>query len=922
MSETEQKSSIDHSPMNDNNDNNNLNNNLNNNNEDIQTTTEITFTEDIDDDSIEEIDLPKQNQSDQNSHNPKPPRKSKSRFGLYGNNKNRNSATHQESNSDNFNHSNESNRNNENNQTSENQITLKEKRTTIRFKKSDDQTQKSSSNFDFTSLNDSNQPTIPFEEKTEKTENVPSKETKKEKGKNVFDRLKRNSKSDSEKQTSPRSKEHKEDKEHKEHKEHKEMKEISTDKEMTQSTDVNMTQSQRFHFSIHSMKLTKETDEERKKRKEIARQEKEANETLKRNVEWFQLMQKIAHGNEKQQIKAMNEIYSKVAVVKKEILAKHINPMRKLIEEGKSPYEQWKACLKYLENLAGIVEIVNFYNASAKYEEDTEIPVYETQIEVLENILKQISKRNTKENNENKNKGENDEMKGKKDVTENEENKLKLAMSIGSIDNYLIVEQCDGKPKVTESKYQIASEEYVSKQEVSLQLKSLKNQIAAYKSFFDEMTSFTKSIETQNDEMKEIKQKIIFEEDPNKMKQNAINLIVLLNNDYFEKINKAKQEIEEQMKQQYTNEIDYFGDQLVQYEELLRENNIKMKQIEENHKKEIESTEQTFTKTLINDAKQIQQIKDEKEQLNETIKHQRNLIRIIQETAYTNELNYKKEKYPYIYSHSFKTFSSNSKRCDCFTINRSKLKDETKIVLPIYVISEGTETGAIEEIEFDLNKTEKDETNDKNVIGYFKEQGSKMFSEKSLIESNNIDNSDETKHTFDFKRYDVQIVETNLSNDIDEFEQIIESIRTNENNEMNENQYKEQILTIPLKNVMFGCEYMIFIEGKQYTVQIQKSIEENTLISVDEKLSFRIQYEQNNIYKRIGNDLHGYFTYDKQYENQSCPPQYINEGVLENETIALIENEDQVIEGYGFVDNETQERGNYIVHVTFGDSNN
>ena len=191
----------------------------------------------------------------------------------------------------------------------------------------------------------------------------------------------------------------------------------------------------------------------------------------------------------------------------------------------------------------------------------------------------------------------------------------------------------------------------------------------------------------------------------------------------------------------------------------------------------------------------------------------------------------------------------------------------------------------MKEITYDLNLSDDvfDISNDYNIsnncIGYYKSKGSRL---KSI-------------------RYDVMIIDNEKRNE-----------QTDEKNQIEKREYE---LEIPLQDIISGCMKQIEIDNKLYTIHIPPGLQEYSFFEFDNKVKVIIKYEIDNCYKRIGNDLHGYFQYEKQYENMSVKPRYIDGNELSCE-IQLINGIDYVIDDYGFYDITTGQKGKYFIHFS------
>ena len=252
----------------------------------------------------------------------------------------------------------------------------------------------------------------------------------------------------------------------------------------------------------------------------------------------------------------------------------------------------------------------------------------------------------------------------------------------------------------------------------------------------------------------------------------------------------------------------------------------------------------------------------------------------IHEELYSMKLQERKEKYPHIINHQFMKTTNGNNRMHCFTIDISQLENKSLIPLPMLYIHHGV--NETKEITYDLNLSD-DDTNEynnyNNCLGYYKSKGSRLMN----------------------TRYDVMIID-NEKNDEE----------TQENNQIEKHEYQ---LKIPLREIITGSIKQIEIDNKLYTITIPPGLQEYSFFEFDNKVKVIIKYESDNCYKRIGNDLHGYFQYEKQYENMSVKPRYIDGNELSCE-IQLINGSDYVIDDYGFYDITTGQKGKYFIHFS------
>ena len=169
-----------------------------------------------------------------------------------------------------------------------------------------------------------------------------------------------------------------------------------------------------------------------------------------------------------------------------------------------------------------------------------------------------------------------------------------------------------------------------------------------------------------------------------------------------------------------------------------------------------------------------------------------------------------------------------------------------------------------------------------------------------------------------------EVSNKNLNNNLSE-KQTDESLEKSMKESIIEKEEKEEQveptllpLKFPLKFILSGCDFPIVFNNQQFTISIPPSTLENTMIQVNEKLTIIVQYQEDDVYKRIDNDLHAYFSFNREYENLETQPTYIYGNPLPFK-IQLIENETYYFDGYGFHDYTTQKTGSYIIHVAFSD---
>ena len=122
--------------------------------------------------------------------------------------------------------------------------------------------------------------------------------------------------------------------------------------------------------------------------------------------------------------------------------------------------------------------------------------------------------------------------------------------------------------------------------------------------------------------------------------------------------------------------------------------------------------------------------------------------------------------------------------------------------------------------------------------------------------------------------------------------------------------------------IMIICALTFAILATKYTeingivesFIIPKGLKEGVQFEIDETTIGRIVYVPNQTYRREGNDLYGTFIYSREYEGLQTEIQSPDP----NETIGQItlKEGNYCIEGKGFEDTESGERGNYFVSIS------
>ena len=197
------------------------------------------------------------------------------------------------------------------------------------------------------------------------------------------------------------------------------------------------------------------------------------------------------------------------------------------------------------------------------------------------------------------------------------------------------------------------------------------------------------------------------------------------------------------------NDMEYLGEQLVVYDEMIREKNRSIQQMKNEYEKQIEDIKENYEKKEIKDAKEIAKLRDINQQLKETIQHHEVLVIRKNQIEYEELLEKEKEKYPWIISYQSKKIKG--KRTDHFLIdlnqytqshdiskeenhennnnlnNNDEMKDSKNypmtISLPICKMKESIETIEIQSKDFTLKEMNKRT----GSYGTFENEGCELF---------------------------------------------------------------------------------------------------------------------------------------------------------------------------------------------------
>ena len=115
------------------------------------------------------------------------------------------------------------------------------------------------------------------------------------------------------------------------------------------------------------------------------------------------------------------------------------------------------------------------------------------------------------------------------------------------------------------------------------------------------------------------------------------------------------------------------------------------------------------------------------------------------------------------------------------------------------------------------------------------------------------------------------------------------------------------IIEIPINIVLEGSVETILINNIKYRIQIKKGTKENTKYEINNTI-YEIKYQENNHYRREGNDLIGSFVYAKEHDGKIIPMPYPIENKLHYQCVLL--NSFYIMDGFGFYDEENECYGN------------
>ena len=121
-------------------------------------------------------------------------------------------------------------------------------------------------------------------------------------------------------------------------------------------------------------------------------------------------------------------------------------------------------------------------------------------------------------------------------------------------------------------------------------------------------------------------------------------------------------------------------------------------------------------------------------------------------------------------------------------------------------------------------------------------------------------------------------------------------------------------LQVNIETIYCGGQISFEMNGVSQSFAVPKGLKEGVQFEIDETTIGRIVYVPNQTYRREGNDLYGTFIYSREYEGLQTEIQSLDP----NETIGQItlQEGNYCIEGKGFEDTESGERGNYFVSIS------
>lgn len=373
-------------------------------------------------------------------------------------------------------------------------------------------------------------------------------------------------------------------------------------------------------------------------------------------------------------------------------------------------------------------------------------------------------------------------------------------------------------------------------------------------------------------------------------------------------------------------EIELIGEALVEYAERAREKNIELQQKDSEHENEIARIVESHRKQEQKDADAITELRAEKEQLAEKILSSKRTMRELWMYDYYDMMRVYAPQH--CVSISLSTFGG--KDTDYFIIDTDKLNDtEDDLVIKFpYLVS--LEHRADYEIQFnkytvgelkelksiDLDrKGSQFDTEDRNDVRIVIQSGS--ANESLPARDRNILKND--KYTSKARRRTVEeIFNQNTSQQTTgKMEPKKEEKIQKQPQKIPAPEAKAYDITIPMYEMMNASLSQqnitshLEIDGIVYPITLPNDVRNGTEYNV----TLRVNYEENFSYKREGDDLHASFQYESKYENHVINPPYVDGSNLDDYELTLIDGSTYEFEGLGFLNPQTNQRGNYIVHI-------
>ena len=694
--------------------------------------------------------------------------------------------------------------------------------------------------------------------------------------------------------------------------------------------------------------------------------------------EWFDWIERMKYGNQSERNTLYFNIQTKIENEKNE-LERYLKNVENMVQHKQYPESDWRKCLQNMTNLIGIEQMKTIYEECRRnFKKENCIEFFRKYIPIIRETLNVIVDRNKplklcalfrtvqtsliinrsqqyasvisssyfikEKQYEQKSSGDNStKMNVDKDEYEGYKIFFEEVMNITNMNGIEYINNSEKMQLLARQLFNSKDEYWSNYSSQSTSLTSSTrsnhsndscnsyNSYNSYNSnqFFVSHKSKNITIPKQSYEMKELKEQretnscsiirisgpidIIdnyeLNDNQNKYSQSLNNINHLDNRDYRINSNYLDDQNEDNLIYENTClQIEFMSEKLIEYHEILREKNREFQQKEIEYQKERERLNEYHENRHEKDIKEIIQLQNETNKMKQLLVSHFKMVQNIHEHYYQLLLKSKMNDYPYIVSHKF----IRDKNIHCFTIDFNQLGDgESIIYLPMFEMIEGIGKCEMVDVDFDLQSSnnDKNKVNDE-CVGYFNNQGSTLLIGSFYDEENSTN-----------KRYDVKILKGESQQSIENNEkesnmkEVPQENITEENNKIIQQPQQHEI-NVPLKDIMTGIQYRCEIEGIQYTLDIPPGTHENTEYQINEYHTVIIKYEQDNTYLRHENDLHAYFEYSRQYENQYVQIPYIDGTKLEGCSIQLVDNYHGSINNLGFVDPMTCQRGKYIIHIS------